>query len=73
MTDKKPAADNFDKEFSLNSKKKPAVRGKVPSWIMILAGVAVMAAVVIVKQPFVRPSDRGTGPEFPILDRAGKT
>ena len=60
MTDKKPAADNFDKEFSLNSKKKPAVRGKVPSWIMILAGVAVMAAVVIVKQPFVRPSDRGT-------------
>ena len=71
MTDKKPGADNFDKEFRLNSDKKAAVRGKIPSWIMILAGIAVIAAVVIVKQPFVRPSESGTKASLTVPGAGG--
>ncbi len=47
--------DNFDKEFSLNRQKKSAGHGKFPSWIMILAGVAVIGGVVAAKSPVIRP------------------
>ena len=46
--------DNFDKEFSLNKKKKKTnktSRGKMPSWLMILAGVAVIGGVIAAQQP----------------------
>lgn len=55
--------ENFDKEFSLNKaqrKKKKAPQGKLPSWLLILAGVAVIAAVVIARQPGIRNADDGT-------------
>lgn len=55
---KKMNNSNFDKEFSLNREKKTRKNGKFPSWIMILAGVAVIAGVVAAKQPVIRP---GTG------------
>ncbi|MBQ6481766.1 MAG: LPXTG cell wall anchor domain-containing protein [Anaerolineaceae bacterium] len=46
--------DNFDKEFSLNKKKKKTnknSRGKMPSWLMILAGAAVIGGVIAAQQP----------------------
>lgn len=46
--------DNFDKEFNLNKKKKKTnknSRGKMPSWLMILAGVAVIGGVIAAQQP----------------------
>ena len=53
--------DNFDKEFSLNqTRKKTAARGKLPSWLMILAGVAVIGGVVAARQPALRQTDSGT-------------
>lgn len=62
MADFKPkkTAENFDKEFGLNGNKKRSAAGKIPSWIMILAGAAIIAAVVIVKQPAIRPVVNGT-------------
>ena len=39
----------------MNSKKKTTGTGKLPSWIMILAGAAMIAAVVIVRKPAVQP------------------
>ena len=56
----KNTAENFDKEFRLNGNKKRSGAGKIPSWIMILAGAAIIAAVVIVKQPVIRPVVSGT-------------
>ena len=53
--DPKNNPENFDREFSLNSKKKTTGTGKLPSWIMILAGAAMIAAVVIVRKPAVQP------------------
>ena len=53
--------DNFDKEFSLNqNRKKTSARGKLPSWLMILAGVAVIGGVVAARQPALRQTDTGT-------------
>ena len=53
--------DNFDKEFSLNqTRKKTSSRGKLPSWLMILAGVAVIGGVVAARQPVLRQTDAGT-------------
>ena len=53
--------DNFDKEFSLNqTRKKTSARGKLPSWLMILAGVAVIGGVVAARQPALRQTDTGT-------------
>lgn len=54
--------DNFDKEFSLNNNKKnnKNSRGRIPSWLMILAGAAVIGGVVAARQPFVRPTENGT-------------
>ena len=51
--------DNFDKEFSLNKNKnkkktKNSPRGKMPSWLMILAGAAVIGGVVAARQPASR-------------------
>ena len=47
--------DNFDQEFSLKDKKKKKnekdPRGKIPSWLMILAGVAVIGGIVAARQP----------------------
>ena len=47
--------DNFDQEFRLNDKKKKKnekdPRGKIPSWLMILAGVAVIGGIVAARQP----------------------
>lgn len=59
MADKKINTDNFDKEFSLNKKQKTARRGKLPSWLMILAGAAVITSVVALKQPSVRKPEEG--------------
>lgn len=56
----KNTAENFDREFQLNGNKKRSGSGKIPSWIMILAGAAIIAAVVIVKQPAIRPVVSGT-------------
>ena len=58
--DQKKTTDNFDKEFSLNKKKNTAARGKMPSWIMILAGAAVITGVVAARQPLLRPTENGT-------------
>lgn len=55
----KQTFDNFDKEFSVNQKTKKAPRGKLPSWIMILAGAAMITGVVVAKQPAVRQTDNG--------------
>ena len=53
--------DNFDKEFSLNqTRKKTSARGKLPSWLMILAGVAVIGGVVAARQPVLHQTDTGT-------------
>ncbi len=52
--------NNFDKEFSLNQKKKTGEKSKFPSWIMILVGVAVITGVVAAKQPVIRRSTNGT-------------
>ncbi len=53
--------DNFDKEFSLNqNRKKTTARGKLPSWLMILAGVAVIGGVVAARQPAFHQTDTGT-------------
>ena len=53
--------DNFDKEFSLNqNRKKTSARGKLTSWLMILAGVAVIGGVVAARQPVLRQTDAGT-------------
>ena len=56
--------DNFDKEFTLNKKsgkkRKKTPRAKLPSWLMILAGVAVIGGVVLARQPGIRPADDGT-------------
>lgn len=51
--------DNFDKEFSLNNNKKKnnKYRGKIPSWLMILAGIAVIGGVVAARQPAIHPTD----------------
>ena len=57
---KKNTSENFDKEFSLTGGQKRSAAGKIPSWIMILAGAAIIAAVVIVKQPAIRPVVSGT-------------
>lgn len=53
--DPKNNGDSFDREFTLNSKKKTAAKGKLPSWLMILVGAAMIAAVVIVKKPAIQP------------------
>lgn len=58
--DPKNNGDNFDKEFSLNSQHKTSGTGKLPSWLMILVGAALIAAVVIVKKPTVQQIS-GTG------------
>ena len=50
----KNTSENFDREFSLAGNKKHSGTGRIPSWIMILAGAAIIAAVVIVRQPSVR-------------------
>jgi len=54
--------DNFDKEFSLNNNKKnnKKPQRRIPSWLMILAGAAVIGGVVAARQPFVRPTETGT-------------
>lgn len=53
--------DNFDKEFSLNqTRKKNVSGGKLPPWLLILAGVAVIAGVVVARQPALRQTDTGT-------------
>ena len=57
---KKNTAENFDKEFRLSGNKKRSVAGKIPSWIMILAGAAMITAVVVAKQPAIRPVVSGT-------------
>ena len=46
--------DSFDKEFRLENKNKKSGgsnRGKLPSWLLILAGVAVIGGVVAARQP----------------------
>ncbi len=62
MADKnqKSTSDNFDKEFSLNQKSKNTPRGKLPSWIMILAGAAMITGVVLAKPPANHPAENGT-------------
>lgn len=54
--------NNFDKEFSLNQKKKKSkrTRGKLPPWLMILAGTAVIGGVIAARQPAIHPADNGT-------------
>ena len=53
--------DNFDKEFRLNqTKKKTSAGGKLPSWLMILAGAAVIGGVVAARQPALHQTDTGT-------------
>ena len=52
--------DTFDKEFRMekkNKKKGSSSRGKFPSWLLILAGVAVIGGVVAARQPALRPVD----------------
>ena len=55
--------DNFDKEFNLDKvknkdkKKKKNPRGKIPSWLMILAGVAVIGGVVAARAPIVQTAN----------------
>ena len=51
--------DTFDKEFRMENKKKKkgSSRGKFPSWLLILAGVAVIGGVVAARQPSLRPVD----------------
>lgn len=48
--------DNFDKEFSFNKQKKTkkTSQGKMPSWLMILAGAAVIGGVIAAQQPALR-------------------
>ena len=48
--------DNFDKEFNLNNNKKKnnSPRGKMPSWLMIMAGAATIGGVVAARQPMIR-------------------
>ena len=61
--------DNFDNEFKMNkkTKKNGSVRkAKVPSWLLILAGVAVIGGVVAAKQPAVRTVDN-TGRNSMVL------
>lgn len=55
--------DTFDKEFQMekkNKKKKNSSRGKLPSWLLILAGVAVIGGVVAARQPSLRLVDNTT-------------
>ncbi len=49
------AGNSFDKEFSLDNKKRPrSVGGKIPPWAWIILAAALIAAVVIVNKPTVR-------------------
>ena len=49
------AGNSFDKEFSLDNKKRPrSVGGKIPPWAWIILAAALIAAVVIVNKPAVR-------------------
>ena len=59
-SNQKNTSENFDKEFSMTGAKKRSAAGRIPSWIMVLAGAAIIAAVVIVKQPAIRPVTTGT-------------
>ena len=68
MADRKQETDNFDKEFRLEKKTKSAARGKLPSWIMILAGAAVIGGVVAARQPAVRPVENGTRSSANVSD-----
>ena len=54
--------DTFDKEFRMENKKKKkgSSRGKFPSWLLILAGVAVIGGVVAARQPSLRPVENTT-------------
>ncbi len=52
--------DSFDKEFQLENKNKKSggsSRGKLPSWLLILAGVAVIGGVVAARQPALRTTE----------------
>ena len=51
--------DSFDKEFRLENKTKKtgSSRRKLPSWLLILAGVAVIGGVVAAHQPAAYHSD----------------
>lgn len=55
-------SDNFDKEFSLNREKKTKTggRGKLPPWLMILAGVAAISGAVAARQPAVHKTTNST-------------
>ncbi len=73
MTEKDPKNlnnSNFDKEFSLNREKKTGRSARIPSWIMILAGVAVIGGVVAAKQPVL---NTGTGTWSSINAPIGST
>ena len=73
MTEKDPKnlnSSNFDKEFSLNREKKTGRSARIPSWIMILAGVAVIGGVVAAKQPVLKT---GTGTWSSINAPVGST
>ena len=65
--------NNFDKEFSLNqTRKKTSTRGKLPSWLMILAGVAVIGGVVAARQPALHQTDTDTGTRTTVSMPAGQ-
>ena len=57
--------DNFDQEFNLNKnknksknkKRSKSPRGKIPSWLMILAGVAVIGGVVAARAPIAQTTN----------------
>ncbi|MBR6090238.1 MAG: hypothetical protein IKP86_09920, partial [Anaerolineaceae bacterium] len=54
--------DNFDKEFDLNKQTaKKKGQGKLPSWLLILAGAAMIGGVVAARQP-----NTGTSETIPV-------
>ena len=72
--DPKNTMENFDKEFSMNQKKQTGQdRNHIPSWLWILLGLTVIAAVLIIRQPSAVPTGSSTvlPPNAPIVVPAG--